>query len=139
MCCQLLLSWSPSSVKPGLRQFGLCLTWLCSHCRGMMGQMSVVDLETFCWCMPRRPTGKVQGEQQGRAGDTQPGTALSSAPGPQTAGLGTVCRDPLSLGGCVYLWEMEVSWISAWWFHLAAGMGLTPPSPCLALGDEAHQ
>lgn len=72
----------------------------------------------------------------------QPGTALAARPlprGHRQLGWGRVCRDPLSLMGCVYLWEMDISWISAWWFHLAAGMGLTPPSPCLDLEDEAHQ
>lgn len=67
-----------------------------------------------------------------RGSRAQPGTAwhsLCSAPWPQTAGLGDNLQASLSLGGCVYLWEMEVSWISPWWFHLAAGMGLTPHSP----------
>lgn len=32
-----------------------------------MGQMFVVDLETFCWCMQQRPTGKVQWVHQSRA------------------------------------------------------------------------
>lgn len=35
----------------------------------MMGQMSAVDLEIFCWCMQQRPTGKVQGMPQNKAGE----------------------------------------------------------------------
>lgn len=43
-------------------------------------------------------------------------------------------------GGIVLIFgEMEVSWISACSFHLAAGMVLTPHSPCPDLEGEAHQ
>lgn len=103
--------------------------------------------------MQQRPTGKVQWVHQNRAEELSPGwpfaACLLRLCGVRDVAAGSWAREERTAslilrvagaGGIVFIFgEMEVSWISTCSFHLAAGMVLTPLSPCPDLEGEAHQ